>query len=72
MNSVGSVTPAVEMKLVAFEEGGYLTSSNPPRGEIWVRGASITKGYFKQDKVTAETITADGWLQTGLRHLNRR
>jgi 4-coumarate--CoA ligase len=35
------------------------------RGELWVRGPNIMKGYWKNEKATAETITPDGWLKTG-------
>lgn len=34
-------------------------------GELWVRGPQIMKGYWRNPKATAETLTPDGWLQTG-------
>jgi long-chain acyl-CoA synthetase len=34
-------------------------------GEIWIKGRNNMKGYWKNPKATAETITADGWLKTG-------
>ncbi len=33
--------------------------------EILVRGPTITKGYFKKPKETAEAFDSDGWLHTG-------
>lgn len=34
------------------------------QGEIWVKGASIIRGYWNKPAETAEAIT-DGWLHTG-------
>lgn len=35
------------------------------RGELWVRGPNIMKGYWQNPQATQETKTADGWLKTG-------
>ncbi|KTC37832.1 AMP-binding protein [Pseudomonas sp. L5B5] len=34
-------------------------------GEVQVRSAAVTQGYYKDPDRTAETITADGFLRTG-------
>ncbi|KAK4516104.1 uncharacterized protein ATC70_011066 [Mucor velutinosus] len=63
---VGSPVPCVEVKLVDQPELGYTSANTPrPQGEIWIRGPSITAGYYKQDDITKEALTEDGWLKTG-------
>ncbi len=49
--TVGRVIPKVEMKLAED-------------GEIMVRGASIFKGYYKNDEATAQAFR-NGWFLTG-------
>ena len=34
-------------------------------GEILFRGRHIMKGYFGNEKATAETMSDDGWLMSG-------
>lgn len=46
-------------------DANYFSSNNPPQGEVWIRGGSVSKGYYKRDDVTAEAFTEDGWLKTG-------
>lgn len=68
LSEVGSPVPCVEVKLVDQPELGYVSKRHDggrEQGEIWIRGPSITSGYYKRDDITQETITKDGWLKTG-------
>ncbi|KAF9192693.1 long-chain fatty acid-CoA ligase [Haplosporangium sp. Z 767] len=65
-NRVGSPVPCTEVKMVDVPDAGYFSTDTPlPRGEIWIRGPSITAGYFKNPEETSATLTEDGWLKTG-------
>lgn len=50
-DSVGQLLPNCEAKTVDKE--------------LWVRGSSVMKGYYKMPQETAEALTEDGWLRTG-------
>jgi long-chain acyl-CoA synthetase len=59
--SCGRAMPTFEVKVVG-DDGQALPAGQP--GELWVRGASVIKGYINRPEATAESIT-DGWLHTG-------
>ncbi|PNX92297.1 long chain acyl-CoA synthetase 8-like protein, partial [Trifolium pratense] len=67
---VGPPLPCGYIKLVSWEEGGYLSSDKPmPRGEVVVGGFSVTAGYFKNEDKTNEVFRVDEkglrWFYTG-------
>lgn len=62
---VGVPSPAIEAKLVDFPDANYFSTNNPPQGEVWIRGATVTKGYYKRPDETKEAYTDDGWFKTG-------
>ncbi|WP_197505750.1 class I adenylate-forming enzyme family protein [Mycobacterium sp. 852002-53434_SCH5985345] len=57
-DSVGYAVPSVDLGLIPFggDESGV--------GELVVRGANVTAGYWNRPEATAATIV-DGWLHTG-------
>lgn len=59
--SIGIPIPDVEAKIVD-EAGRELPAGRT--GELVVRGPNVMKGYYKDEKTTAEVIR-DGWLYTG-------
>jgi long-chain acyl-CoA synthetase len=50
-------------------EGIELKINNPDRktgeGEIWAKGPSIMKGYYREPEMTSEVLSQDGWFKTG-------
>ena len=54
---------SVQYKTVDLDTGEDLPNSEI--GELAVRGATVTHGYYKKAQETAEIIDKDGWLKTG-------
>jgi 4-coumarate--CoA ligase len=61
--SVGELNANCEAKIMA--EDGVTELGRNDRGELWVRGQNIMKGYWRNPQATKETKTEDGWLKTG-------
>jgi long-chain acyl-CoA synthetase len=59
--SAGMIVPIFDSKCVD-ENGNEVPVGQ--RGEVWVKGCQVIKGYINRPEATAESIV-DGWLQTG-------
>jgi len=62
-DSVGHVLPNTEFRIVDVETHEDVEPGE--RGEVWVRGPQVMKGYLNRPDATRDTIDADGWLHTG-------
>ena len=64
---VGLPFPSVEIKFLDVPEAGFLSTNDPPQGEILIRGATVTSGYYKREDLNNDKtiFTKDGWLRTG-------
>ena len=62
---VGGIFPAMKIRLKDVAEMGYLSTDNPPRGEIQFYGSNLFNGYFKNPEKTKETIDEEGWVTSG-------
>ncbi|MCB1294041.1 AMP-binding protein [Gordonia sp. (in: high G+C Gram-positive bacteria)] len=60
--TVGPAAPEMEVEI-------RLADGTPApvggRGEVFVRGPVVMRGYWNRPEATAETISPDGWLRTG-------
>jgi long-chain acyl-CoA synthetase len=62
---VGGIIPSLKVRLQDCPELGYLSSDNPPRGQVQFKGTALFKGYFKNPEKTKEAFTEDGWVNSG-------
>jgi len=60
--TIGPALPDIEIK-VLDEQGKEL----PPgqKGVLHIKGPNVMMGYYKKPQETAQTVSEDGWLNTG-------
>jgi acyl-CoA synthetase (AMP-forming)/AMP-acid ligase II len=61
--SVGYAIPNTECRLVDPATGE--DAADGERGELWIRGPQVMKGYLNNEEATRSTVDAEGWLHTG-------
>jgi benzoate-CoA ligase family protein len=60
--STGRVVDGYELRLT--DDDGRVVTAAEGQGALWVRGASVTTGYWQRPEVNAATFV-DGWCRTG-------
>lgn len=64
IGSVGVALPFTEIRLVE-QDTGYELPEPGVRGEVCLRGPTVTQGYWNNAAATAAAIDAGGWFHTG-------
>ena len=63
---VGGPLTCVKLRLLDVPEMSYTSADKPyPRGELCVKGPSVTSGYYKRKDKTDEAFDSQGWFKTG-------
>lgn len=62
LGTVGLPVPSTEVSV--RDDGGRAVGAGE-MGEVWVRGPQVMVGYWGRPEETRNTLTPDGWLQTG-------
>jgi len=62
IGSCGKAAAHTELRIVDFE-GADVRARVP--GELWLRGANIFTGYWRNGEATDEAFAPGGWFQTG-------
>lgn len=61
--NVGVLLHCVQAKMKDLPDMGY--SSKNFEGELFIRGATLFHGYYKDEQKTKEAFDEDGWFRTG-------
>jgi acyl-CoA synthetase (AMP-forming)/AMP-acid ligase II len=61
--TIGPPLASTECRIVDPETGADVGEGE--RGELWMRGPQVMRGYLNNPEATAATIDAEGWLHSG-------
>jgi acyl-CoA synthetase (AMP-forming)/AMP-acid ligase II len=61
--SIGPALPNTECRIVDPDSGEDVPTDE--RGELWIRGPQVMRGYLNNPAATEATLDADGWLHSG-------
>lgn len=61
--SIGQIMPTFQARLIGTESGVDVEPGQP--GELWLRGPSVMKGYWKNPEATNNAFAEGGWFKTG-------
>jgi acyl-CoA synthetase (AMP-forming)/AMP-acid ligase II len=61
--SIGPPLPNTECRVV--DPGSGVDLAVGERGELWIRGPQVMKGYLNNPEATAATLDPEGWLHSG-------
>ncbi|MGB1503671.1 MAG: hypothetical protein ACPHAQ_08225 [Ilumatobacteraceae bacterium] len=62
---MGGILSSLRMQLREVQDLNCDTGAVMPRGELYIKGNSIMKGYFKDPEQTNEVIDKEGWFKVG-------
>ncbi len=60
---IGRLIPTIQARLVDTETGIDVKAGE--RGELWLRGPTVMKGYWRNEQATKNTFAEGGWFKTG-------
>lgn len=63
LNSVGQIINILDYRLI--NEKGEIVKEPHEKGELYLKGRCLLKGYLNNEAAYRESVTSDGWLKTG-------
>ena len=60
---IGQIVPTMQARIVGIDTGVDVEPGQ--QGELWLRGPSVMKGYWKDPEATKAAFAEGGWFKTG-------